>query len=222
MSRLYTTIFRKAIMENKISNSHYQTTADETKWKKHFGENEFHIQLYIYIFIQCHTPTTETLRTFVELMIVFDILTLGHSRRATEKINTVLQRRVLSADTWRPRADHTWWGTLEKRSPDSSQCSARQYPETTQCAFSCCACLRFCICVSQCAFTCSWPWLQVEFDTCGDYQKGPWPAYLCGGGFWNFWAPRKIVKRTFPLCLKSGHHHIPPLRLLWFMSTLPR
>lgn len=108
--------------------------------------------IYIYIFIQCHTPTTETLRTFVELMIVFDILTLGHSRRATENINTVLQRRVLSADTWRPRADHTWWGTLEKRSPDSSQCSARQYPETTQCAFSCCACLRFCICVSQCAF----------------------------------------------------------------------
>lgn len=41
------------------------------------------------------------------------------------------------------------------------KCPARHYLETTHCAFSSCAYLCFCICVPQCAFTCSfpWPWL---------------------------------------------------------------
>lgn len=45
-------------------------------------------------------------------MVVFDISTLGHSCSGTGKINTVLKRRVLTADTWSPRVDHTWWETM--------------------------------------------------------------------------------------------------------------
>lgn len=40
-------------------------------------------------------------------MVVFDISTLGHSCSGTGKINTVLKRRVLTADTWSPTVDHT-------------------------------------------------------------------------------------------------------------------
>lgn len=112
MSRLCTTIFWKSIVENKIFNSHYQRTADETA-RQNILVKIYSMFNFIYkITLYLYSAILPLPNTYVQLMVVFDISTLGHSCSGTGKINTVLKRRVLTADTWSPRVDHTWWETM--------------------------------------------------------------------------------------------------------------
>lgn len=102
-------------MENKMFISHYQTTADET-----IGQNIELIQystsyvilpfIYTLYLHSYHRNSSYSCR--VDGCVRH--LTLGHSWRGTGRTSTALQRRVLTADTWCPRVDHTWLGTTWK------------------------------------------------------------------------------------------------------------
>lgn len=88
--------------------SHYQTSADETigqnieliQYSTSYVILPFIYTLYLYSY---HRNSSYSCRVDGSVRH----LTLGHSWRGTGRTSTALQRRVLTADTWCPRVDHT-------------------------------------------------------------------------------------------------------------------